>query len=375
MGKRVDRVKTVVSESQMAQTIIEVWKKLFGKEPFKEQVSMVLAQNSLETANRNSMYNYNLGNITTGGKGAFDFYDDLQTSEQTSSGVWEKKNLKYRAYPSLEDGVTDYLKFLSGSPRYATAWQHILNPNPAEFSKALKKSNYYTANEAGYTKGLVSLYNQFNKSDPKKQVTTTLVSDKTTTPTSGKTTKQVYDDLFDNYIDKPKGSDMYSKVNVKSKPENLVVQPKVEDKNVEDVITDYLGMIAASEKSNKRMYKKFLPQNNVNIEIQSSDVVNSIEFARILSAVLDEELLSRSSTHVNNNNVMVVCSISGPVNDCLKIISELSKSVTDAFKLATIKIGGINIKTQCSINKTSSYNEISIHLADINYRKFLLKFL
>ena len=332
MGKRVDRIKTDVSESQMAKAIIECWKKIFGEEPFKEQISMVLAQNALETGHRKSMYNYNVGNITTNGKGSFDFYDDLQTSEQTSPGVWEKKNLKYRAYPSLNDGVYDYLKFLSGSPRYANAWQHILNPNPAEFSKALKKGGYYTANEAPYTKYLTSLYDKFNKSDS---------------------------------------------VKAQSKPTELAAKPSSDKStnDIESVITSFLGMVTATEKSNKKIYKKFLPQNNVNIEVQSSDIVSSIEFGRILSSVLDEELLSKSSTYIDGDNVMVICSIAGPSNDCLKVIHELSKSVTDAFKLATIKIGGIDIKTQCSINKTSSYNEISIDLAHINYRKFLLKFL
>ena len=68
MGNRVQRVKTEVSEDQMAQAIIDAWKKLFGNPPAKEQVSMILAQNALETANRKSMWNNNVGNITTDGK-------------------------------------------------------------------------------------------------------------------------------------------------------------------------------------------------------------------------------------------------------------------------------------------------------------------
>src|SRR5271166_2100988 len=109
----------------MAQAIIAAWTGMFRTAPSKEQVSMVLAQNNLETGNRKSMWNYNVGNITTDGK-SIDFFDDLATDEQIKPGVWQKMNLKYRAYPSLEEGAKDYLKLLS-SGHYAEAWKHILN--------------------------------------------------------------------------------------------------------------------------------------------------------------------------------------------------------------------------------------------------------
>ena len=169
MGKRVDKIKTPVSEYEMGLAMIKGWEKLFGERPSKEQVSLLMAQNALETGHRKSMWNYNVGNITTNGKDPYDYFDTLPTNEQIAPGKWKKMNLKYRAYPNLEAGVLDYLKFLSQNSRYASAWRHILNPDPVNFSKKLKEANYYTANEAPYTKTLKSLFEKFVSSKPSKK--------------------------------------------------------------------------------------------------------------------------------------------------------------------------------------------------------------
>src|SRR5574339_270958 len=196
-GKRVERVRTPVSESQMADAIIRVWRTKFGSNPSKEQVAMVLAQNDLETGHRKSMWNFNVGNITTDGKGGFDYFDDLTTDEQISPGVWKKMNLKYRAYPDLDGGVKDYINLLSGG-RYTKAWQHILNPDPASFSKALKEAGYYTANEAPYTKNLVSLFAKNNKSNSYDLAMAGKVEP--ATPAKAVAIEDGKDDLFKQYI-------------------------------------------------------------------------------------------------------------------------------------------------------------------------------
>src|ERR1700690_272250 len=121
MGQKVKRIKTEVSEPQMAQALINGWKFLFGNAPSKQQIGLLIAQNNLETGHRKSMWNFNVGNITTDGNGPFNYYDDLTTDEQVTPGVWKKKNLKYRSYNSLDDGVKDYLKLLSGQ-KYSEVW-------------------------------------------------------------------------------------------------------------------------------------------------------------------------------------------------------------------------------------------------------------
>lgn len=358
-GDRVQREKTDVSEAQMAQAIIEAWRELFGKEPAKEQVSLVLAQNALETGHRKFMWNFNVGNITTDGKGTFNYFDDLATDEQITPGVWKKMNLKYRAYPSLRAGVVDYLRLLSQKGgRYAKAWENIINPDPVAFSKALKAGGYYTANEAPYTKTLTSLFDKFNKSDSYEQARSGKVK-----PPSEKgqpTMVAQQDNSLKQYVDymKKQPSD--------STPVNT---------NVEPILTQYLQQVAASEKQYKKLYKQFLPLNHVLIKVQAANYTDTVEFSRILCSVLDTELMSRSFTHTDNRSVDVECAIHGPAEDCFEAVQQLTQATAEAFKKATVKIGGIDVKTQFLTNKKSSYQQIDSKFANTQYRKFLLKFI
>lgn len=324
MGRRVQRVRTTVSELQMVQAIVEAWKELLGSTPSKQQVSLVLAQNSLETGHRKSMWNYNVGNITTDGKSQYDFYDDITTQEQIKPGVWEPKNLKYRAYSNLKEGVKDYLKLLS-SKKYSKAWDHIINPNPEAFSKTLKEIGYYTANEAPYTKAITKLYEKFNKSN----VTT----------------------------------------------QSILPQSEVANTNaLNNILNSYLQQVAASEKKNKKIYKKYLPTNNLLIKIHANDYTNKIEFARILSNVLEEELLAKAYTHTDGSNVEINCNIQGPQQECLYAVNSMVESASDAFRIATTKIGEIIITASVHVDKQSSCNRITFKMAEQQYRKFLLKF-
>ena len=117
-----------------------------------------------------------------------------------------------------------------------------------------------------------------------------------------------------------------------------------------------------------------MPANELTIRVQCADYNNSVEFARILCAVLDEELMAKAFTHTDGNAVEVECVIHGPQDICHKAVDQLSEATADAFKMATVKIGGIDVKTQLIMNKKSSYQPISLTTAGANYRKFLLKF-
>lgn len=362
MGNRVERVRTTVSEPQIAQAIVEGWQQLFGNIPTKQQVGLVVAQNSLETGHRKSMWNNNVGNITTDGKGVYDFYDDLSTDEQLQPGVWKKMNLKYRSYPSLIEGVKDYLRLLS-SNHYSKAWENILHPDPVAFSKALKQSGYYTANEAPYTKTMTQLYSQFNNSDSYEKARSGQVGLPSVTPQK--------EDIFQKYLARFKGKDMniYDQL-ARNKPS---VQNS--DNKLDTVLDNYLQMIAASEKVNKKLYKKYLPTNHVLIQVASLNYTNSIEFAHILCCALDEELVSTSFTHTNGKMVEVECAIPGPANECFEAVKQLTNAIADTFKHATLKIGGLQIKTKLVMDQKSFHPQITLTAAETQHRKFLLKFI
>lgn len=345
MGKEVQRIRTEVSETQMIQAIMSAWNDLFHTSPTKEQVSLILAQNALETGGRKSMWNNNVGNIKANVDGPYDYFY-LKGPEQTAPGKWEQLRMTFRAYPTLEDGVKDYLNLLSKNKRYGAAWSHIQNPDPAAFSKALKAGGYYTGNESDYTKHVSSLYNKFNKSQSYELAQSG--------KPSGSGEKDIWEHLglVENKNPGPASNDSY-----------------------QNLLNDFLRQTAASEKLNKKLYKKFLPENNILVRIQSSKHTDSIEFARILCAALDEELLGSAFTHTDGDSVEVECNIHGPELVCFEAVKQLSASLCTAFKKATSKIGGVEVKTYCFMDKKSSYQQISLKVANTQHRNFLLKFI
>lgn len=145
--------------------------------------------------------------------------------------------------------------------------------------------------------------------------------------------------------------------------------------NMEQILNNYLQMVAASYRNNKKIYKKYLPTNSMIIKIKTPDYNNNIEFARILCSALDEELLSDSFIHTNGKEVEVECNITGPTQECFAAVDQLLNPISEAFKEATAKIGGISVKMQLIINKKSSYQIINVKFADEQYRMFLLKFI
>ncbi len=133
--------------------------------------------------------------------------------------------------------------------------------------------------------------------------------------------------------------------------------------------------IASEDISLKKIYKIALPTNNILIKISAPDYNSAIEFSRILSSALDEDLLSTSYSYSDGENVEVECSIQGPEKECFAAVEQMSLAISEVFKEATAKIGNIIITTECVMNKKSSYQSISLKTASANYRQFLLKFI
>ena len=350
MGNRVARVKTDVSEAQMAQGIIDAWRQLFNHIPTKQQISLVLAQNHFETGGRAAMWNFNVGNITTDGKDDNNYFDDLTTNEQDAPGVWKKHNLKYRAYGTLKDGCVDYLKFLSQSSRYKAAWNHIKHPDPVAFSKSLKDAGYYTGDEKSYTARVSSLFSKYNKSNG-------------------------YEQALSGKVKRPSAIGKTNPFNVATTEQAPSQQPVAVNTQLNSVLDRFIQMISSADISLKKLYKTALPNHNIIIEIKAGDYTTAVEFSRILCTALDEDLLSSSYPHTDGDLVEIECSIAGPEKECFQAVQQMSQAVAETFKDATIKLGGLKIKTNCIMNKKSFYQPISHKTAETNYRKFLLKFI
>jgi Transglycosylase SLT domain len=125
----------------------------------------------------------------------------------------------------------------------------------------------------------------------------------------------------------------------------------------------------------KSAFEKNLIPHNILIQINSDNIENSVEFARILCIALDEELCSNAHTHANNTDVEVECIIYGSRELSIQSILHLCDNLSKKFEFATRKNGGYQINTIICLNKKSNYQELDIKLAQSYYNKFHLKFL
>lgn len=148
--------------------------------------------------------------------------------------------------------------------------------------------------------------------------------------------------------------------------------------NLDSMLTQFMSAVADLENSNrlnKKAQYKSLPENNIMIKLESNDVINSLEFARILCSALDEEAQAMATIYTDRHTVEVLCKINGPHRACRKAVAQLCIALEDAFKLATKKVGGIEVRTFISPNEKPSYQELDIKLALSAYRQFQLKFI
>lgn len=159
----------------------------------------------------------------------------------------------------------------------------------------------------------------------------------------------------------------------KSKPSTLEIDPSNVSflTNLNGMLDKFLSAIATSK---KEIYKQ-LPKNNIIIKIESGNLIDSLEFSRVLTIALDEELQAEATTFTDKNNVEVLCSIHGPSKICVKAVSQFCNVLAKEFKMSTKKIGGISIDTFISTNENPSYQELDIKLALSAYRQFHLKFI
>jgi hypothetical protein len=65
-----------------------------------------------------------------------------------------------RAHANEYDGADCYVSFVA-SGRYAEAWKRLLAGDAVGYVRNLKVRGYFTAEEAPYTKGVVSLQREF----------------------------------------------------------------------------------------------------------------------------------------------------------------------------------------------------------------------
>jgi len=186
-----------------------------------------------------------------------------------------------------------------------------------------------------------------------------------------------FEDVFQSYIKSNPHDNVWEQLGASnSTPTNSPsANSSSQDGNLDQMLDNYLqqaNMRAAA--SDKSLYIKHLPQNNILIKINANDFASAVEFGHILCTALDEELKSNAFVHTDGDKVEVSCSINGPEISCYQAVKQLSSELSKVFKKATKKIGGVKISTYCFLDSTSRLQPISLKTASIQHRKFLLKF-
>lgn len=169
-------------------------------------------------------------------------------------------------------------------------------------------------------------------------------------------------------------NDMYKKYLEQNKNKETTQSPG-NQMPINKILDSYLQQVTAAEKLNKKIYKKFLPTNNIVIRVSALDYTDAFEFSNVLSSALNEELHARAYVNGNDEEVEIDCAISGPEKECFNTVKQLAQSIASAFKHATVKIGAIDVKVDFFMNKKSSYQQREFEYVDMQHRKFLLKFL
>jgi len=180
-------VKTPVSKEAMLVAMALGWNKKFGEPPNRNSVLLLLSHWAFETGHGNSMWCFNLGNVKAKVTGAYDYCffacDEIlpaAQAERLAAATPETAKIKkrrsdgtciiqfypkhpaccFRAFTSLDDGVTDHLDLIH--KRFKYAWPFVVAGDVSGFCKALKQQRYYTADEAAYTRGVVGVFSSYS---------------------------------------------------------------------------------------------------------------------------------------------------------------------------------------------------------------------
>ena len=176
---------TVLPFDQAQSALRWAIKAAIGKPPTFEVLALALAKTALETGRWTKIHRHNFGNVKagdsyTGQYTCFACGENLPDGEHwfEPDGMDRNKRTgvvtgqgtiavppghpqtRFRAYANEFDGADAYVSFVAGG-RYAQAWQRLLAGDAAGYVHALKLAGYFTAPEAPYAAGVVSLQREF----------------------------------------------------------------------------------------------------------------------------------------------------------------------------------------------------------------------
>jgi hypothetical protein len=182
----VEPTRTPITFEQAENAMRWALKGQLGKDPADPVLALALAKTALETGRWTQIWLYNWGNVKAvesysgmftaivlneviDGKVIWFSPEGQLTAAPSRGGVLVGAPLpvpnghpatRMRAHANEFDGAISYIDFVAGG-RYAQAWQRLLAGDAAGYVHALKLAHYFTADEAPYTRGVVSMQSEF----------------------------------------------------------------------------------------------------------------------------------------------------------------------------------------------------------------------
>lgn len=153
----VARLRTPLSEQEIADALISGHKQVFGCAPSTLKLGCACCHIDIENEHGKSIWDNNFGNITGG-----DQFYTFVTKEQTSPGVWKELKLHYRAYPDAVSGAAGYWKLLA-SDHYSLVLEFFEAGDIEGATRELGRQHYYTANIEPYVHTMVQLFDAWKK--------------------------------------------------------------------------------------------------------------------------------------------------------------------------------------------------------------------
>jgi len=178
---------TRITAADLMPTVSKCYAEITGDAPDAASLCLIVAQSALETGAWKSIQNFNVGNIRPG-RGWRGQVCQFKCNERIMrDGKWVVEwysptdpRTNFRAFPTLEEGVRDYCRFLgvdttphNGKPnRYQDCWDAIVeadgdDADVYEFVTELYRAGYFTAPPDLYYDGrngkggVLALYRQF----------------------------------------------------------------------------------------------------------------------------------------------------------------------------------------------------------------------
>ncbi len=164
---RLSPAVTPVTAPEMIASLRAAWQAQFGQTPADRSLFVLVAQWALETGWGKAMHAYNVGNIKSVAGDGRDYTYFACDEVLGGKVVWfhpDDAGCRFRAYPSLDAGVADYLATVAH--RFAGAWGAVVAGDPNAYAHLLKQERYYTASEASYAAGLARIVDELERTTP-----------------------------------------------------------------------------------------------------------------------------------------------------------------------------------------------------------------